>query len=172
MLTSQKIDLLSEESHNNYRISPLKSRDVELICLFTNRYLSVSYSIGFFLQFLYKQGTLCLHLMSLSNPDKVLGVISGRLEYNKIGHIYTLAVEPEFRRIGVGTRLLNEFEKQMQNIAQSTQGELNSLSLEVKQSDYDAIEFYKKMGFLSFDLPLKGYYNSIIDCIQMTKSLT
>lgn len=161
---------------NRLTLSTLKSKDVEMIKSFTNQYLEVSYSSGFFLQFLTVQGCICLQLMSSEHPGKILGVISGRISLDKTfgtklsGQVYTLAVDDQFRRCGLGSLLLKELEDEMKFIANRMDCSLSSLSLEVKSTDSNALKFYDRLGFESCGVEL-GYYRHGGDCVRMKKTI-
>lgn len=69
------------------------------------------------------------------------------------GHIITLNVALEFRRMGVAQRLLLECE----NILKSRG--VFECRLEVRQDNYAAIELYKRLGYEELSL-LAGYYGN------------
>lgn len=138
----------------------LKSQDISGVQEFTNTNLKCSYPVGFFLQFLYTRGSLCLQLRSEQEPDKILGVISGKLvclgDQKYDGHIYTLAVEPAARRLGLGSKLIKEFEQKMRK---ESNGKLTFLSLDVRSRDQNALNFYKTQGFQFLNGErIKNYY--------------
>ena len=66
--------------------------------------------------------------------------------YDRIEIDYILVLE-DVRRNGIGTKLLNYFDDQQQ------------ISLEVRENNVSAIEFYKKNGF-NVVARRKNYYNS------------
>lgn len=138
----------------------LKSQDISGVQEFTNAHLECSYPVGFFLQFLYTRGSLCLQLRSEQEPNKILGVISGKLvsldnqKYD--GHIYTLAVEPAARRLGLGSKLIKEFEQKMRR---ESNDRLTFLSLDIRSRDQNALNFYKTQGFQFLNGErIKNYY--------------
>lgn len=74
-------------------------------------------------------------IISVKDDDKLAGYViifnnSDSLEIMKIG------VNPEYRRKGIGTILINEMKKSRMQIF-----------LEVRENNSTAIEFYKKNGF-------------------------
>ncbi|CAN6635320.1 hypothetical protein TRVA0_015S00804 [Trichomonascus vanleenenianus] len=157
-------------------LSTLRSKDVESIRVFTNTHLDVQYSSTFFLQFLVTRGCVCLQLLS---EGRILGVISGRLSFDTTfsedsstleGDIYTLAVEPEVRRLGLGARLVDEMIQRMASIAEYAGKRLGSVRLDVKAADAPAHQFYRKLGFQPVGTKPK-YYGPLGDAISMTKYL-
>lgn len=56
-------------------------------------------------------------------------------------HILNLCVDPGFRRLGYGTRLLNEL------VERARDSEVNVIFLEVRPSNSSALSLYRKKGF-------------------------
>ena len=74
--------------------------------------------------------------------------------------IVSIAVHPDYRRRGIGTKLMESILKNMHGYA----------ILQVRASNNEAIKFYKKLGFIEKEL-LKGYYIDGEDAILMFKNL-
>ncbi|MCD6171980.1 MAG: ribosomal protein S18-alanine N-acetyltransferase [Thermoplasmata archaeon] len=74
--------------------------------------------------------------------------------------IVSIAVHPEYRRNGIGTMLINEILKNMEDYA----------VLQVRKSNIDAIKFYKKNGFNEKNI-IKYYYIDGEDAILMSKKI-
>ena len=83
---------------------------------------------------------------------KILGFIAGSKIANE-ARILMLAVRKEYRRRGIGSALLKKF------MAVCKSEGLVSIRLEVRTSNIDAIEFYKRFGFhiISF---IPNYYTN------------
>ncbi len=71
-------------------------------------------------------------------------------------HITNIAVHPDYREKGIGTRLLKEM------IAYGVSREITSFTLEVKVSNQKAINLYKKEGFEAAGTR-KGYYSDTLE---------
>ena len=69
------------------------------------------------------------------------------------GEILTVAADPEMRRQGLGTHLLQELLRIAQELA------LLELFLEVRRSNLGAIGLYERFGFAQIGVR-KGYYRS------------
>lgn len=82
--------------------------------------------------------------------NKVLGFIGIWIILGE-GDITNIAVHPEFRKLGIGEKLLSS----MLNLCESL--ECNIINLEVRSSNLPAISLYKKLNFLEVGLR-KGYY--------------
>jgi len=81
------------------------------------------------------------------------------------GHITTLAVHPEYRRQGIGTRLLQEL------ITEAERRGCAKMTLEVRPSNDRALKLYGKTGFVSYGLR-PGYYSDTgEDAVIMWKQL-
>jgi len=79
-------------------------------------------------------------------------------------HLNLLAVEPRFRRGGLGTRLVRWLE------ASATVAGTFEVSLEVRAGNHVARDFYRTLGYSEADL-LPGYYDRIEDAVRMTRDL-
>lgn len=79
--------------------------------------------------------------------------------------LYAIAVAPEYRRHGYGSRLLDEI------FARSRDARCSRVSLEVRADNEAAVAFYKKRGFVVVGRRLK-YYNGVADALQMDASLS
>ena len=82
--------------------------------------------------------------------NKVLGFIGIWIILGE-GDITNIAVHPEFRKLGIGEKLLSS----MLNLCESLN--CNIINLEVRSSNLPAISLYKKLNFLEVGLR-KGYY--------------
>lgn len=78
--------------------------------------------------------------------------------------IYSVAVSSEYRKKGVGKRLLEEFFSALPN-------EVNSVCLEVRESNIPAINLYERFGFERVGLRKNFYQNPRENAILMTKNL-
>ncbi|ODQ67312.1 hypothetical protein NADFUDRAFT_49746 [Nadsonia fulvescens var. elongata DSM 6958] len=111
-----------------FSIVRMDSSHLAQIAEFTNSHLKIQYPSKFFLQFVYGTNMFCYIVFDTRcgstqiegrKNDIVIGVISGKIEqklqYNaQIGatekyqqvHVYTLIVDPKYRRLGLGEDLL------------------------------------------------------------------
>lgn len=78
--------------------------------------------------------------------------------------IYSVAVSSEYRKKGVGKRLLGEFFSALPN-------EVNSVCLEVRESNIPAIKLYERLGFEHVGLRKNFYQDPRENAILMTKKL-
>lgn len=67
------------------------------------------------------------------------------------GHITNIAVHPEYRKIGIGSMLLQRLVSHARSIG------ISSMTLEVRKSNIPAQKLYRKFGFVDAGVR-KGYY--------------
>ncbi len=79
-------------------------------------------------------------------------------------HLNLLAVEPAFRRIGIGRSLVNWLEKSA--VVAGT----FIVSLEVRADNADALGFYSKLGYRETGL-LQNYYDGKFDALLLARDL-
>jgi len=78
--------------------------------------------------------------------------------------LYSLAVDPDSRRRGIGTALLEACEE----AARERDGV--TLRLEVRQDNHPAIALFKKRGYKQFGV-LEDYYEDHMEAVRLEKSL-
>lgn len=91
----------------------------------------------------------------------VVGYIAGTTS-GAVGEIDSMAVDPDYRRLGIAEELLRRTLKYFQDL----HPELKTYSLEVRTTNEPAIHLYKKMGFHAKDR-LTGYYKDNADAFMM-----
>lgn len=95
--------------------------------------------------------------------DEIVGYGGVRFMYD-IGDITNIAVSPQYRREGIGERIL-------EIITQACiERGMVAMNLEVREGNEPAIKLYEKMGYIACGLR-KGYYKGKYDAILMTKDL-
>jgi ribosomal-protein-alanine N-acetyltransferase len=85
--------------------------------------------------------------------------IDGYIVFSPDGHVISMAVRPERRRRGIGTRLINEALAHCPG---------KSLRLEVRVSNLGAEEFYLKLGFQKRAI-VERYYHDGEDALTMER---
>ena len=104
--------------------------------------------------------------------DEIVGYIMCRVEkeikldipikIKKVGHIVSIAVKPQYRRMGIGTSLMLNAMKSLRNIYN-----VSYVYLEVRVSNTPAIKFYEKLGF-KITRRVTGYYRDGEDAYIMS----
>ncbi len=95
--------------------------------------------------FLYYHRSFPNHFLTFEE-ETILGYII----FTPDGHIVSLAVAPDHRRRGIGTRLVNEC---------SIRCESKRLWMEVRRGNLGAQRFYEKLGFQKAAV-IPGYYRT------------
>lgn len=95
--------------------------------------------------------------------QKVVGYAGVWMMYD-CANITNIAVAPEYRREGLGGKML----ELLTDV--SRERKMETITLEVRASNSPAIELYKKYGFVSCGLR-KRYYQGNEDALIMTKEL-
>lgn len=93
--------------------------------------------------------------------NKTVGFISMYCAVDE-GYICNIAVEKSHRKQGIGTSLISEI------ITYSQNKNLKFLTLEVRESNIEAIKFYEKLGFEKFGIRKNFYLNPNENAIIMT----
>lgn len=95
---------------------------------------------------------------------KIVGYIGAWIVQGE-AQITNVAIDPEFRRRGIGESLLREFE----SIVKNSRG-VSALTLEVRPSNLGAIRLYEKLGFISVGRRPRYYVDNNEDAIIMWKT--
>ncbi len=81
------------------------------------------------------------------------------------GQITNVAVHPDYRRKGIAQKLVNK----LMEICK--ENKLVSITLEVRESNYNAIKLYDKMGFSRVGLRKNYYKNPTENALLMTERI-
>lgn len=103
-------------------------------------------------------------LILLAEAD---GSIAGFIEISKVldeANINSLAVLPEFRRMGIAKALISEAKKILIP-------EITRLTLEVRSQNQGAVALYKAMGFKADGIRRNFYHDPKDDAILMSQNL-
>jgi ribosomal-protein-alanine N-acetyltransferase len=95
--------------------------------------------------------------------DRVIGFVGGAIRRGH-GHISGLAVDKGYRMKGIGKNLLKTLDHEF--LASG----FDKITLEVRESNWGVIRFYKKQGYKRAYL-IKGYYADGEDAIVYEKKI-
>lgn len=100
--------------------------------------------------------------------DKIVGYVVGAIETFRdkdAGHIYSIGVKPEYRGMGIGSRLLEAIERELKEAGAEI------CYLEVGVNNTAAINLYLKHNYRPLER-LKNYYGFGRDGMRMIKKLS
>ena len=123
--------------------------DVKRVFEIENMSFDQSYGINMFQQ-LYEMG---IGFLVAEEDGYVIGYVMFWVKYEFQGHIISIAVDKNYRRLGAGTQLL------VKAIAILSLLRLDTIYLEVKENNTGAVEFYKNFNF-KIDRIVPGYYEN------------
>lgn len=115
-----------------------------------------SYGIDVF-QGLYEMG---VGFLVAELDGYVIGYVIFWIKYENQGHIISIAVDRDYRRLGAGSKLL------VKAIAILSLLKLDVVYLEVRKSNTEALEFYKQFNFRQ-DRVVPGYYETGEDAVVL-----
>ena len=94
--------------------------------------------------------------------ERVIGYIGMSVVIDE-GYIFNVAVDPEYRKKGVGSSLINEL------VTYGKKNDLCFLTLEVRESDQAAVSLYSKFGFIRVGERKNYYSDPTENAVLMTK---
>jgi ribosomal-protein-alanine N-acetyltransferase len=156
---------------NNYSLRLFTPSDLDAVININRACLPENYAPYFFLD---TYNTMPETFVVAESQAKVVGYVMCRIEHGfsdlrrlhfaKKGHIISVAVMPDFRRMGVGYSLV---QRTLSTLA-STQ--TDECYLEVRVSNTPAIELYKRMRF-GIARTIPRYYYDGSDAYVMVRSV-
>ncbi len=95
---------------------------------------------------------------------QILGFLVATIRRNGIGHVITIDVLKEVRRLGVGSLLLNAAEERLRKLS------CHTVSLETAVDNQSALVFYKRHGYFTVNT-IPHYYSNGVDALVLQKDL-
>jgi ribosomal-protein-alanine N-acetyltransferase len=123
--------------------------DLKRVFEIENMSFDQSYGINMFQQ-LYEMG---IGFLVAEHEGYVIGYVMFWIKYENQGHIISIAVDKNYRRLGAGTQLL------VKAIAILALLPIETIYLEVNENNTGAVEFYKNFNF-KIDRVVPGYYEN------------
>lgn len=130
-------------------IREFRPEDLKRVYEIENMSFDQSYGINIFKN-LYDMGT---GFLVAEKDGYVIGYIIFWIKYENQGHIISLAVDKNYRRLKAGTRLLS---KAIQVLMMF---DIANIYLEVNENNPAALEFYKRFNF-RIDRTVPNYYDN------------
>ena len=149
--------ILEEDDNFIYKTYPGEEM-IESIMEIISKYLSEQYPIYTYRYFLnlWPDCTICCY--DKKNNNKFIGVIIGNCENKKNnkkqGYIAMLAVEIEYRKKGIGKKLVLNLLKILKDVYN-----INEYSIETEVDNYAALYLYESLGFIRTKMFINYYLN-------------
>ncbi|MEM0362707.1 MAG: ribosomal protein S18-alanine N-acetyltransferase [Sulfolobaceae archaeon] len=167
------MELSEKDKRLEFIVRNARLDDIEEIMKINRLTLPENYPYYFFVEHL-KEYNLAFYVAVVEN--KVVGYIMPRIEWGfsnfkhppaltRKGHVVSIAVLEEYRRKGIATALLEASMKSMKNDYKAEE-----VYLEVRVSNYNAINLYEKLGFKKIKV-LRSYYADGEDAYLMARPL-
>ena len=138
------------------RIRKFVPEDLKRVFEIENMSFDQSYGINMFKQ-LYDMG---IGFLVAEEAGYVIGYVMFWIKYEYQGHIISIAVDKNYRRMKAGSKLLSKAISILSLLP------INTIFLEVREHNTGAVEFYKKFGF-KIDRVVPGYYDNDEGAILM-----
>jgi ribosomal-protein-alanine N-acetyltransferase len=157
---------------NSFITREFAANDLGSVVEINRKCLPENYPSGFFVD-ISERFPKSFLVAELVKNNEIVGYIMGRIErglsnygfrLSKKGHIVSVAVLHEYRRLGVGFDLVSKSLKAMGDYGAT------EFVLEVRESNEPAIHLYNKLGFEN-SKTLRGYYSDGEDAYLMSKRL-
>ncbi|CRZ35450.1 ribosomal-protein-alanine N-acetyltransferase [Herbinix hemicellulosilytica] len=141
-------------------VRKMEESDLEEVCTIEKETFSEPWSKAAFIESLSGDNN---HFFVVD----IEGTIAGYCGYYEVageGYICNVAVRTNFRRQGIGYKMLKEL------IRHTQERGIYSLTLEVRKSNLPAINLYKKLGFVEAGLRKDFYTKPTEDAIIMWRN--
>ncbi len=130
-------------------IRKFNPNDLKRVYEIENMSFNQSYGINMFQQ-LYEMG---VGFLVAEEDGYVIGYVIFWIKYENQGHIISIAVDKNYRRLKAGTQLL------VKAISILSLLRIDAIYLEVNENNVGAVEFYKTFNF-KIDRTVPGYYEN------------
>lgn len=161
-LIEEKFEKNLQKNPINFEIKSVEKSDVEFIEKLENEYFSQCFEQKTLEQ--YIENPLGIFLKATENNGEILGYICGR-SVCETAEIDRVAVDKNFRKLGIGSALVMEFENE------AKQRNATEILLEVRASNIPAISTYNSQKFEQLSVRKKYYSNPTEDAIIMVKKI-
>jgi len=145
-------------------IRKMKRGDLDQVLLIEEASFSSSWSRKMFEEELDAENSKYYVLNDTNNKNRVIGYCGIKMILDE-GHVMTIAVKENERGKGKGAELARKL------IDIATKFSIATLFLEVRQTNYTAINLYEKMKFEKITLRSKYYQDNNEDAIIMALKL-
>ncbi|KNY27140.1 ribosomal protein S18-alanine N-acetyltransferase [Pseudobacteroides cellulosolvens] len=142
------------------KVVPMALEHVDDIMIVENLSFSIPWSKAAFIEEITKNSFAYYYAGMFEG--KAIGY-GGMWQVFDEGHITNIAIHPEFRKIGVGSSILEHM------IGESIKKGILRMTLEVRKSNESALKLYQKYGFVNEGIRKSYYADNGEDAIIMWK---
>jgi ribosomal-protein-alanine N-acetyltransferase len=142
-------------------IRPLTYADLPAIIAIERRAFPTPWSLAMFVMELSKPHGICLTARPAADQPIVGYLICSR--YDTVWHLMNVCVDPDMRRSGVGSALLEE-------LLATIDDPLARLTLEVRTSNAGAVTLYERFGFRAAGRRPRYYSDNGEDALIMWRT--
>lgn len=142
-------------------IRPMDAKDIDAVVSIEDESFSVPWTKEAFTQEMLNDKA---HYLVMEEDDRIIGY-GGFWQILDEGHFTNLAITPEYRNRGLGKKLIEA----MLNYARTLN--IVKVTLEVRQSNENALKAYKSLGFNIEGKRSRYYTNPVEDAMIMWLSL-
>ena len=153
--------MIMGESNMNIEIRSLNFNDLDAVTSVEQACFSLPWSKESFVKEFMNQ----LAYYQCATVDGHLVAFMGMWKICDEGHITNVAVLPEYRKNGIASLLISK----MIDVCKCS--EINSMTLEVRESNHNAIRLYEKFGFHALGKRPNYYQKPTEDAIIMWKKI-
>ncbi len=144
------------------KIRAMRKEDIPEVSQIENLSFPSPWSSNIFFSELEKESFAFYHV--LEYRDRLVGY-GGYWKMKNEAHLVTFAIHSSFRRMGLGTKLL-------EHLLKNAQGQsLDTITLEVRHSNLAAQRFYERFGFEKIAIRSHYYSDTDEDAIVYWKKL-
>ena len=144
-----------------FEIHKMRKEDIAEVAALEKEIFSDAWSEAALEESLLQKQTL---LLTAFDDKKLIGYLILYYVLEE-GEIARIAVEPEYRRQGVGARMLLE----MENLCEDKG--ISKILLDVRESNQTAYSFYEDYGFVQDGIRKNYYTNPTEDAILMSREI-
>jgi len=148
-------------------IRPAKIDDLEEIKRLENLSFQYSYTREFLLYLLKYCELFFVAELETKGNIKIVGYVCGKIERacrGIVGHVFSIAVDPKYRRRGIGKMLMEKIIDGFKKLC------VTYVYLECRISNVAAQRFYESLGFLRVGI-VRKYYQNGEDAVIYKKDL-
>lgn len=146
---------------NDIIIGKMTIEDIEEVLVIENLCFTLPWTRQSFVDEISQNNHAHYHI--IKHSKKTIGY-SGLWKVLDEGHITNIAIHPDYRRMGMASKLLNHM------LDYCVNQQISSLTLEVRASNIAAQNLYKKYGFVEAGIRKAYYSDNKEDAIIMWKN--